>query len=205
MRAIGENLSQRGASQQPPLRSCVTITLSLVIAIEKIGISVVENGIAGDMVAQQEGLEKPAGMGKMPFGRRRIIHRLHGGVCVAQTFRQPDRMAADVSKTSEKIARSAIIICVRRRHERTLWLAGDQSYSGGSSVSFQNIERTTFRSITYIGRKWLQHFVRPSRFCALARSSRDPQYIVLAAVIERSSEHEQIVGEPVDIGQSLRI
>ena len=63
MRAIGENLSQRGASQQPPLRSCVTITLSLVIAIEKIGISVVENGIAGDMVAQQEGLEKPAGMG----------------------------------------------------------------------------------------------------------------------------------------------
>ena len=43
------------------------------------------------MVAKDEGLEEPAGVGEVPFGRRGVRHRLEGRVGVGE--RRGDRLA----------------------------------------------------------------------------------------------------------------
>jgi len=45
-------------------------------------------------------------------------------------------MAPHFPETLQQFARPGDIVCVSQRRKRALWLAGDQSYSGGSSISF---------------------------------------------------------------------
>src|SRR6185503_3957473 len=79
--------------------------LALIIGVEEIGPALVECAIAGRMVAQHEGLEKPARRDEVPCGGRGGRHRLdrrggdgrelgereaqaaHGRVSVAQGLR----------------------------------------------------------------------------------------------------------------------
>ena len=67
-----------------------------IIAIEKIRIVRIKQAIASNMVAQQEGLEEPAGVSQMPFCRGRIIHRLRGRVGVTQASYETNRKTPDI-------------------------------------------------------------------------------------------------------------
>ena len=74
--AISEDLVERGTRQHPPTRPRVALPLGLVIAVEQERPAFVEQLIAGHMIAQHERLEEPGCVGEMPFGGRRIVHRL---------------------------------------------------------------------------------------------------------------------------------
>lgn len=84
MVAPGEDVGERGARQQAARGAVVAIALCLVITVEQIGIAIVVEAIAGDVIAQQEGFEKPRRVREMPFGGRGIGHRLGGGVGIGQ-------------------------------------------------------------------------------------------------------------------------
>ena len=84
MGTISADIVERGPRQHPPLRAGMAIPLAVIIAVEQIMISRVENLIPRHMVAQDEGFEKPCGMRQMPFGGRRIGHRLDRGVGIRQ-------------------------------------------------------------------------------------------------------------------------
>src|SRR6202162_6207401 len=60
----------------------------VVVRIEKI--SVFRDGIAvtRDPFFQDEGLEKPRGVGEMPFGRAYVRYRLHNTIFCREIFRQ---------------------------------------------------------------------------------------------------------------------
>ncbi len=76
MGAISPDLGDAGARDEAALGPRMARAHRLVIGIEEIGVSRIENAIAGEVRRQQEGLEEPAGMGAMPLGRADIGHRL---------------------------------------------------------------------------------------------------------------------------------
>src|SRR3546814_5772456 len=76
MRSIGQHLAERGTREHSPPASWVKGAFGLVIAVEQEGPTRIERPIAGKVIAKDEGLEEPAAMGKVPFGRRCVGHRL---------------------------------------------------------------------------------------------------------------------------------
>ena len=76
MVAIGADRIDRRPRQKPALRARVTRPGRLVIGIEQIGEGRVEHPVGRIERPEQEGLEKPAGMGEMPFRRADVGHRL---------------------------------------------------------------------------------------------------------------------------------
>ena len=113
MGATGEDLVQARAAEHAAARARVALALALVIGIEQIGPALVAQAIAGDMVAQDEGLEEPAGVGEVPFGRRGVGHRLEGGVGVGQ--RRGDGRA--------QRAHRAVALGQRRGGRESAWVA----------------------------------------------------------------------------------
>ena len=91
MGAIGANVVKRRPAQQPARRPRNPRALGLVIAVVEEGEARVEGTVAGNEVAQDEGLEEPGRVREMPFGRRSVRHRLEAGVCVGQIARQRER------------------------------------------------------------------------------------------------------------------
>lgn len=88
MAAIGVDLFGRRPAEQAALRPRLPFAESLVIGIEEVVEAVVEDGIAGKMRPEQEGLEEPGDMGAVPFYRAGIGHRLDLLVFRAERCRQ---------------------------------------------------------------------------------------------------------------------
>ena len=94
VRAIGADLVERGAAQHPAPGPRVARAFALVIAVEQKGVALVEQAIAGDMVAQHEGFEEPGRMGEMPFRRRSVGEGLDRGVGIRQRRGEAERQLA---------------------------------------------------------------------------------------------------------------
>src|SRR5438046_1893799 len=86
----------------------------LVIGVEKIGKGRVERTVAGVERAEDEGLEKPAGVRQMPLRRAGVGHRLDRLVLGRQIGGQRLALAAD---GFEPVALRTAVVGVRRlRH-----------------------------------------------------------------------------------------
>ena len=94
MSAIGADLVERRAAEHAAPGPRVTRAFAFVIAVEQEGVALVERAVAGDVIAQHEGLEEPGGVGEMPFGRRGVGERLDGGVGVRQRRGEVERQLA---------------------------------------------------------------------------------------------------------------
>ena len=84
MRAPVADLGQRRPAKHAAPGPRVALALTLVIAVEQISVAFVERLVSGRMVAQHERLEKPSGVGQMPFGRRGVGAGLDRSVGVRQ-------------------------------------------------------------------------------------------------------------------------
>ena len=84
MRAIVAYLVQRRPGQHPPHRPRMARAFGFIIAVEQEGVARIERLIARHMIAQNEGFEEPGAMRQMPFGRRRIGHRLDRRIGIGQ-------------------------------------------------------------------------------------------------------------------------
>jgi len=100
MGPVGVDLGHRRAREQTALGAGVAAAHGLVIGIEQIAVIRVAGSVAGPVGNQQRGLEEPADMGEVPFGRtdvqnclddvvidrkRRaqlLAERAHGGVAL---------------------------------------------------------------------------------------------------------------------------
>ena len=105
MGAIGHHFCKRRAGQQTPLRPGMPRSFGFIIAVEQIGVGLVKQAIAGNMIAQQKSFKKPAGVGEMPFCRRSIVHRLRGCIGIAQTVGEMRRMVPHMPETMQQVAR----------------------------------------------------------------------------------------------------
>ena len=74
MRAVGQNLCQCGPGDQAALRTKLARAHSLIIRIEQEVEVLVEDLVAKQIWAKDEGLEKLARMGQVPFGRAYVRH-----------------------------------------------------------------------------------------------------------------------------------
>ncbi len=81
---VGAHLLRRGPREQPALRPRMPRAHALIVGVEAIFEALVEHAVARQEALQQEGLEEPGGVGEMPFGGARIVHRLDDLVLVAQ-------------------------------------------------------------------------------------------------------------------------
>ena len=99
MRAPDADVVERRAGQQAALRARVARAFGLIIAVEQIGVAIVERAVARDMVAQDEGFEEPCRVREVPFGGRGIGHRLRAGVGVGQRRDEVERQAAGGGET----------------------------------------------------------------------------------------------------------
>ena len=84
MPAIGGDLVRARAGQVAALVAGMPGTGADVIGIEQKGVVGVEGLVALAVLAEQELLEEPGGMGAMPFRRARVRHRLDQLVLGAQ-------------------------------------------------------------------------------------------------------------------------
>src|SRR5262252_8477771 len=66
--SIAPDLPHPRASDDPAPRARVSSADGLVVRIEKISVGGIEGPIAGQDFGENEGLEKPGGMGEMPLG-----------------------------------------------------------------------------------------------------------------------------------------
>jgi hypothetical protein len=82
--AIGTHLFRRGTREQTALRPRLPRPHALVVGVEAIFEALVEHLVAGKEALQQEGLEEPGGVRKMPLGRARVVHHLDDLVLIAQ-------------------------------------------------------------------------------------------------------------------------
>ena len=82
--AIVAHLVRRGPREQPALAARLPRADALIIGVEAIFEALVEHAIVGEEALQQERLEEPGGMREMPFGRARVVDRLHDLILVAQ-------------------------------------------------------------------------------------------------------------------------
>ena len=88
-----------GRVSRPRCGPRVARSFGLIIAVEQIGVAIVERAVARDMVAQDEGFEKPCGVREVPFGGRGIGHRLRAGVGVGQRRDEVERQATGGGET----------------------------------------------------------------------------------------------------------
>ena len=86
--AIGENFAYRRPCQHAPVGAFVHLADRVIIRVEDIVKVVVETTVAGGELLEQEALEKPGDVRKMPFGRTRIRHRLHDEILRQQVLAQ---------------------------------------------------------------------------------------------------------------------
>ena len=93
--APGPNLVERRPRDHPAARARMPLALALIIGIEEIGVAVVVEAIARQMIAQHEGLEEPGGVGEMPFGWRDVGHGLDRGIRVRQRRGDGEAQGAD--------------------------------------------------------------------------------------------------------------
>jgi hypothetical protein len=56
----------------------------------------VEDSISRRMGVQHELLEKPSGVGQVPFGWAGIVHGLHSCIGIRQSFRQPQSLISAI-------------------------------------------------------------------------------------------------------------
>ncbi len=70
------NFRHAGTRQQAPFGTRILNPNLIIVGIEQVGEIVVPRGIAGASLRQDEGLEKPSGMGQVPAGRAGIRHGL---------------------------------------------------------------------------------------------------------------------------------
>ncbi len=82
---------EAGAADHPAPRPGVAVAFALVIAVEEEGPALFVQPIAGDMIAQDEGFEKPGRMRQMPFRRRGVRMRLNGRIRIAQRRGEVER------------------------------------------------------------------------------------------------------------------
>ena len=79
-----EDLRHAGPRQHAATAPRNPRAFGLVIGIEQERPVGVEQAIAGPVIAQQEGLPEPRRMRQMPLGGRGILHRLDGGIGLAE-------------------------------------------------------------------------------------------------------------------------
>src|SRR3546814_16660551 len=84
MVAVGKDLVERRPADHAASGPGMPFPFALIIAVEEERPAPVVKTVAGDMIAQDECLEEPARMRKMPFGGRGVRMRLERGVGVCQ-------------------------------------------------------------------------------------------------------------------------
>ncbi len=82
--AIVDHVGEAGPRQQAALGPRMARAFRFIIAVEQERPALVVQLVAGNMVAQDERLEKPGEMRKMPFGGGRVRHRLRRRVAVGE-------------------------------------------------------------------------------------------------------------------------
>ncbi|MNT12529.1 hypothetical protein D3C72_1474600 [compost metagenome] len=102
MAPVGQHPRQGRPGQQPPLRAWLAWPEGLVVGVEEIGEAGVEDGVAGQPLAQQEGLEEPGRVGQVPLGGAGIGHGLHHHVLFAEGSHQRFAVAAYVQVLVEQ-------------------------------------------------------------------------------------------------------
>jgi hypothetical protein len=80
MGAVGEDAIARRPREESALAARLPRPMRFVIGIEAIVESLVERLKAVEMAGENEALEEPSRMRKMPFGRTGVVHRLDGHI-----------------------------------------------------------------------------------------------------------------------------
>ena len=94
MRAIRDDFVERRARHHPAPPARMALALRLVITVEQERETIIVQRVAAHEIAQHEGFEEPGRMRQMPFGGRRIVHRLDRGVGIGQRRNQRHRQRA---------------------------------------------------------------------------------------------------------------
>ena len=94
MGAVGAHLVERGPAEHAAARARMPRPFRLVIAVEQEGVALVERRVAGQVIAQDEGLEEPGRVGEVPFGGRGVRERLDRRVGVAERRCEVERQLA---------------------------------------------------------------------------------------------------------------
>ncbi|MDO9369233.1 MAG: hypothetical protein Q7T68_11750 [Sphingopyxis sp.] len=104
---------ERRPGQQAALRPRMARTFGFVIAVEEKRVTLVVKTVAGHMIAQHEGFEEPRRMREVPFGGRRVGHRLRAGIGVGEGRDEIERQAPRRGETpGESIQRIGTILSV---------------------------------------------------------------------------------------------
>jgi hypothetical protein len=94
VRAIAQHLRERGARQQPSLRSRMSWPDCLVVRVEQVFETLVKHRVGRQVCPKQELLEEPARVGQVPLGRTDVRHALHRTIFRRQRRDDPQRRAA---------------------------------------------------------------------------------------------------------------
>ena len=92
-----------GRVSSPRLRARMPVALGLVVGIEAVVEVVGERPIAGQMLAQDEGLVEPGRVREVPLGGARVVHGLDGLVLVAQGHGERQRQRPAVAQAGFEI------------------------------------------------------------------------------------------------------
>src|SRR6476620_1060591 len=84
-------LIERRPAEHPAMGPRMSGAFRLVVAVEQEGVAFVERPVARDMVSQDEGLEEPGRMGKMPLCRGGVGERLDCRVRIAERRGEVER------------------------------------------------------------------------------------------------------------------
>jgi len=128
MSPVGQDLGERRPGHHAAPCPAVALPLGLIIAVEQEGETIVVERIALHEIAQDEGLEKPGRMGQVPFGGRRILHRLDRGIgigerrdqrlCQRANASEPRRQRVTVLQRLRLCSHSVLLFPERALHIR---------------------------------------------------------------------------------------
>ncbi|VVT06291.1 hypothetical protein SPHINGO361_120043 [Sphingomonas sp. EC-HK361] len=102
MRAVCPHLVQRRPRDHPAAVAGMAAAFRLVIAVEQKRPAFVMQPVARHRIAQHEGFEEPRRVRQMPFGGRRVGHRLHRRVRIGQGCGERKTQRADGFVTAGK-------------------------------------------------------------------------------------------------------
>ena len=94
MRAPVAHLVEARPADHAPLWPRMAFALPVVIAVEQEGEAIVERAVMRHMIAQHERLEKPVGVGQVPFGGRGVGKRLDRRIGIRQRRGEVERQRA---------------------------------------------------------------------------------------------------------------
>src|SRR5215471_21274547 len=103
MTAISGDFIGARTRDQAALRPRLAWTGRHIIGIVEVGEALIESAIVLGVGPKQELLEKPAGMGAMPFGRARVRHGLNDLVFGREQRRPPLSFGAHAAECSQPI------------------------------------------------------------------------------------------------------